>query len=192
MIAYGLHYQSLASQDRSEVVQDKIAVRIFLKFLQSESVQTRIRVWLGETLTALNTHKTPKNSSWNLAGRNRLSVVTAKCLDHLYIYYDDDLGMKEADSEPNLFDFMKAAMVPWIIAVPDPVNTLFLCCLDPQLTDCDLVHELQNHGIWFYTLFPLSCIRPPLPMPICIPIWLPRYKFTPNDYHAYVQHDLPF
>jgi hypothetical protein len=37
-------------------------------------------------LSALNTHKTPKNSSWDLASRNCLSVITAKHLDHLYIY----------------------------------------------------------------------------------------------------------
>jgi hypothetical protein len=41
VIAYGLHYQALASQDGSEVVRGGIAVRIFFKFLQSESVRTR-------------------------------------------------------------------------------------------------------------------------------------------------------
>jgi hypothetical protein len=98
----------------------------------------------AQFLSALNTHKTPKNSSWDLANRNCLSVVTAKCLDHLYIYYDDDLGMEqeEANSEPKAklyqFDFKKAVTVPWIITVPDPMNALFLCHLDPQLTDVTL------------------------------------------------------
>jgi hypothetical protein len=43
VIAYGLHYQSLASQDGSEVVQDEIAIKIFFKSLWLESVQT----WTG-------------------------------------------------------------------------------------------------------------------------------------------------
>jgi hypothetical protein len=51
VVAYGLRYQSLASQDRSEVVQDKIAIRIFFKSLQSESIWTQTGVQLDETLT---------------------------------------------------------------------------------------------------------------------------------------------
>jgi hypothetical protein len=49
------------------------------------------------------------------------------------------------------------------------------------------VHELLNHSIRFHTLLPLPRIRPPPPTPTCIPIQLPGYEFTPNDYHAYVQ-----
>jgi hypothetical protein len=41
----------LLSQDGSEVVQDEIAIRIFFKFLQSESVWTQTIVQLDETLT---------------------------------------------------------------------------------------------------------------------------------------------
>jgi hypothetical protein len=51
MIAYGLHYQSLASQDESKVVQDRIAIRIFFKSLWSESIRTWTGVQFGETLT---------------------------------------------------------------------------------------------------------------------------------------------
>jgi hypothetical protein len=43
MIAYGLHYQSLASQDGSEVVHGEIAIRTFFKSLWLESVWT----WTG-------------------------------------------------------------------------------------------------------------------------------------------------
>jgi hypothetical protein len=160
----------------------------------TEFFDSPVAPFAAEFLSALNTHKTPKNSSWDLASKNCLSVITAKCLDNLYIYYDDDLGMEqeEADSEPKaklyLFDFKKAAMAPWIIGVlPDPTNALFLCHLDPQLTDYDLACEFLNHGIRFHTLLPLPHICPPPPMPICISIWLPGYKFTQNDYHAYVQ-----
>jgi hypothetical protein len=46
MIAYGLHYQPLASQDGSKVVWDEIAIRIFFKSLQLESIQTQTRVLL--------------------------------------------------------------------------------------------------------------------------------------------------
>jgi hypothetical protein len=53
VVAYGLHYQSLASQDGSEVVQDKIVIKIFFKSLQPESIQTQTGVQLGETLTAV-------------------------------------------------------------------------------------------------------------------------------------------
>ena len=142
----------------------------------------------AEFLSALNTQKTPKNSSWDLASRNCLSVATAKCLDHLYmINHDGDSSMEqeEADSKPKvklcLFDFKQA------VTVPDPMNTLFLCHLDPQVTECNLACELLNHGIWFHTLLPLPCIPPPPPMPICIPTQLPGYEFTPNNHHAYVQ-----
>jgi hypothetical protein len=51
IVAHGLRYQALASQDGSEVVRDEIAVRIFFKFLQPESIWTQSRVQLGETLT---------------------------------------------------------------------------------------------------------------------------------------------
>jgi hypothetical protein len=51
VVAHGLHYQALASQDGSKVVPDEIAIRIFFKSLQPESVQTWTRVRLGETLT---------------------------------------------------------------------------------------------------------------------------------------------
>jgi hypothetical protein len=101
----------------------------------AEFFDSPVAPFAAEFLSALNTHKTPKNSSWDLASGNCLSVITAKCLDHLYIYYNDDLGMEQevADSEPKaklyLFDFKKAAMVPWIIAVPDPTNALFYAIL---------------------------------------------------------------
>jgi hypothetical protein len=51
VVAYGLHYQSLASQDESEVVRDGIAIRIFFQSLWSESIWTWTGVQLGETLT---------------------------------------------------------------------------------------------------------------------------------------------
>jgi hypothetical protein len=39
IVAHGLRYQALASQVGSEVVQGEIAIRIFFKSLQLESVQ---------------------------------------------------------------------------------------------------------------------------------------------------------
>ena len=148
----------------------------------------------AEFLAALKDKRSPRNQSWDLARSNRLALTTAKRLNHIRFIHVVD-GKKVVDGKEiegkrrklYLFDFQQAASAPWIIAVPDPTNALFLCRLDASLTDYDLARELLNRGIRFHTLLPLPCIHPSPPVAVSVPIRLPGYKFTPQDYHAYVQ-----
>ena len=147
----------------------------------------------AEFLAALNSSKSPENQSWDLARSNRLALTIAKRLNHVRFINVVDREEIEGNKPANkgcklyLFDLKQAASAPWIIAVPDPTNALFLCRLDASLTDYDLARELLYRGIQFHTLLPLPCIRPSPPVPVSVPIRLPRYEFTSKDYHAYVQ-----
>lgn len=157
-----------------------------------------VALFAAEFLNALNTSKSPKNQSWDLARSNRLALTTAKRLNHIHFINDVDREEIERNKPANskkkgcqfklyLFDFKQAATAPWIIAVPDPTTALLLCRQDASLTDYDLARELLNRGIQFHTLLSLPYIRPSPPVPVNVPIRLPRYEFTSKDYHAYVQ-----
>jgi hypothetical protein len=143
----------------------------------------------AEFLSALSTGKAPKNQSWDLSAGNRMSLMTAKRLEHLYVLDDVSDGMEGSTGKHclYLFDFKQAASMPWIIAVHDPTDALFLCRLDPSLTDYELARELLNRGIRFHTLLSLQYVPPSPPIPISIPLRLPEYVFTSSDYRAYVQ-----
>ena len=47
-----------------------------------------------------------------------------------------------------VFDFKEAAMVPWMVAVPNEVDALHVCRLDhtggSQITDIEVARELLN------------------------------------------------
>jgi hypothetical protein len=51
------------------------------------------------------------------------------------------------------FDFKEAATVPWMVAVPNVVDVLYVCRLHQTgglpLTDFEVARELLNHGIGF-------------------------------------------
>src|ERR1700678_490826 len=92
-----------------------------------------------------------------------------------------------------VFDFKQAATVPWMVAIPNVIDAFFVCRLDcprlrgSPLTDFKVAQELLNHGIQFSTLLPVK----PLPRSICpvitVPVRLPGYKLTQDDYYAYEQ-----
>ena len=50
-----------------------------------------------------------------------------------------------------VFDFKEAATVPWMVAVPNVVDTFYICQLDHtgglQITDFKVARELLNHGV---------------------------------------------
>jgi hypothetical protein len=87
-----------------------------------------------------------------------------------------------------VFDFMEAATVPWKVALPNVIDALYVCRMHhTDITDFEVARELLNHGIQFSTLLPVR----PLPLfiapVITVPVRLPGYKFTQDDYYAYEQ-----
>src|SRR5271155_3484468 len=109
---------------------------------------------------------------------NRIALATAKNFKSMQIHRivnEEAMKVDDGDDSDNvqtlfLFNFKQAASVPWMIAVPNAANTLYVCWLSPSLTDYEIGHELLNHGIEFRTLLRLPCIAPSLPIPIVIPV----------------------
>src|SRR5271155_728999 len=90
------------------------------------------------------------------------------------------------------FDFKEAATVPWMVAVPNVMDAFYVCRLHRigglQLTDFEVARELLNRGIRFSTLLPVKSIPCSIcPLPNTIPVRLPGYKFTRDDYYVYKQ-----
>jgi hypothetical protein len=96
------------------------------------------------------------------------------------------------EDEWYVFDFKEAATVPWMVALPNVVDALYVCRLDHtgglNITDFEVARELLNHGIQFSTLLPVKSLSLAIGRPaITLPVRLPGYKFTADDYHAYEQ-----
>ena len=128
--------------------------------------------------------KTPKNSSWDIASGNRVSIVGSEIFRRMDV-------IEDGEKKWYVFDFKEAATVPWKVALCNAVDALYVCRLDRTgglgITDFEVARELLYHGIQFSTLLPVK----PLPLlvtpPITIPVRLFGYKFTEDDYNAYVQ-----
>ena len=90
-----------------------------------------------------------------------------------------------------VFNFKEAATVPWMVALPNVVNALYVCRLDHtgglHITDFEVARELLNHGIQFSTLLPVRPLPLSITPAIVVPVRLPGYKFTEDDYYAYEQ-----
>ena len=92
-----------------------------------------------------------------------------------------------------VFDFKETATVPWMVVVPNVIDALFVCQLDhprargSPLNDVEVARELLNHGIQFSTLLPVKPLPRSIGPVITVPVRLPSYKFTQDDYYAYEQ-----
>jgi hypothetical protein len=84
------------------------------------------------------------------------------------------------------FDFGQSSTVPWKIAVPEAVDVLYICRLDPTYNDLDIAMHLVHRGIPFRTLLPVGEVPRSLPDVRALPIRLPGYNFTKRDFDAYL------
>jgi len=143
-----------------------------------------------EFVELLGASKTPKNATWDIANGNRMSISGSGLFRRMRVI--ERTGNPGGEDKWFVFDFKEAATVPWMVAVPNVMDAFYVCRLHQtgglQLTDFEVARELLNRGIRFSTLLPvksiLGSIRPP---PNTIPIRLPGYKFTRDDYYAYEQ-----
>lgn len=137
-----------------------------------------------EFLRFLDTSKTPKNTSWDLASGNRMSIVGSELFRRMRV-------IDNGEERWYVFDFKEAATVPWMVALPNVVDALYVCRLDHtgglQITDFEVARELLNHGIQFSTLLPVKPLPPSVAPAITVPVRLPGYEFTEDDYYAYEQ-----
>ena len=154
----------------------------------SEFFESPVASFALEFLEQLDTSRTPNNSSWDISSGNRMSILGSEFFRRMRL-------IEHPGHSPQkwyAFDFKEAATVPWMIAVPKVVDALYVCRLHQtrglQLTDFEVAQELLNRGIRFSTLLPVKSlprsIRPPA---ITVPVRLPGYKFTRDDYYAYEQ-----
>ena len=144
-----------------------------------------------EFLELLGALKTPKNTTWDIANGNRMSISGSGLFRRMrVIERTDNPG---GEDKWFVFDFKEAATVPWMVAVPNIIDALFVCRLDrprargSPLTDFEVARELLNHGIQFSTLLPVKPFPRSIGPVITVPVRLPGYKFTQDDYYAYEQ-----
>jgi hypothetical protein len=144
-----------------------------------------------EFLELLGGSKTPKNATWDIANGNRLSISGSGLFRRMrVIERTDNPGQGE---NWFIFDFKETATVPWMVAVPNVIDAFFVCRLDrprargSPLSDFEIARELLNHGIQFSTLLPVKPLPRLIGPVITVPVRLPGYKFTQDDYNAYEQ-----
>jgi hypothetical protein len=150
----------------------------------SEFFGSPIASFAIEFLRFLNTSKTPKNTSWDIVSGNRMSITASKLIRRMRVIGD-------GEKKWCVFDFKEAATVPWMVAVPNEVDALYVCRLDhtggSQITDIEVARELLNRGIQFSTLLTVKRLPLSVAPAITLPVRLPGYKFTLDDYYAYEQ-----
>ena len=144
-----------------------------------------------EFLQLLGASKTPKNTSWDIADGNRISISGSALFRRMrVIEHTSNPGQED---KWFVFDFEEAATVPWMVAVPNVIDALFVCRLNrprargSPVTDFEIARELLNHGIQFSTLLPVKPLPRSIGPVITVPVRLPGYKFTQDDYYAYEQ-----
>ena len=92
-----------------------------------------------------------------------------------------------------VFDFKEEATVPWMVAVHNVIDAFFVCRLDrphprgSPRTDFKVARELLNHSIQFSTLLAVKHLPPSITPEITVPVRLPGYRFTQDDFYAYEQ-----
>ena len=150
----------------------------------SEFFASPLASFAYEFLRSLDSSDTVKNSSWDLASGNRMSIADSQLFRRMRV-------VGSGAEKWYIFDFKEVATVPWMVALPNVVDALYVCRLDhtgaARITDFEVARELLFRGIQFSTLLPIR----PLPLSttplIAVPVRLAGYKFTVEDYYAYEQ-----
>jgi hypothetical protein len=156
-----------------------------LRRSDSEFFQSPVASFALAFLQLLDTSKTPNNSTWDISSGNRMSVMGSELFRRMRV-------IKHMAGKWYAFDFKEAATVPWMVAVPNVVDALYVCRLhqtgELPLTDFEVARELLNRGIKFSTLLPVKSLPCSIrPLAITVPVRLPGYKFKRDDYYAYEQ-----
>jgi hypothetical protein len=144
-----------------------------------------------EFVELLGASKTPKNATWDIANGNRMSISGSGLFRRMRVI--ERTGNPGGEDKWFVFDFKEAATVPWMVAVPNVIDALFVCRLDrprargSPLTDFEVARELLNHGVQFSTLLPVKPLPRSIGPVITVPVRLLGYKFTQDDYYAYEQ-----
>src|SRR6202522_1977880 len=151
----------------------------------SEFFESSVASFALEFLELLGTSKTPKNSTWDISSANRMSIMGSELFHRMRV-------IEHMEGKWYAFDFKEAATVPWTVAVPNVADALYVCRLHQTgglpLTDFEVARELLNRGIGFSTLLPVKSLpRSIRPLAITVPVRLPDYAFTRDDYYAYEQ-----
>ena len=177
---------SLSQKDHS-----LLSVIVGLQRNDTDFFKSPVASFALEFLELLGASKTPKNATWDIANGNRMSISGSGLFRRMrVIEHTGNLGGKD---KWFVFDFKDAATVPWMVAVPNVIDALFVCRLDrprargSPLTDFEVARELLNHGIQFSTLLPVKPLPRSIGPVITVPVRLPGYKFTQDDYYAYEQ-----
>jgi hypothetical protein len=118
---------------------------------------------------------------WNLEDRNHVSLVSALQIKLLHCVNPDLY----------LFDFGVCSTIRWKLAITNATDALYVYRLDASFNEYEIARQLIQQGIWFHTLLPLKAIpRSPTSPTSLLPIRLPDYRFTLNDYKTYQQQCL--
>ena len=152
--------------------------------VDSKFFESPVASFTLEFLKSLITSKTPKNTTWDIATGNRMSVSGSKLFRRMH-------AVECGNVRWYVFDYKEAATMPWMVAVPRVIDAFYICRLDPtgasDLTDFEVARDLLNHGIQFSTLLPVKPLPCSVTPPITVPVRLAGYKFTRDDYYAYEQ-----
>ena len=161
-----------------------ISTIVGLQRNDSEFFASPLASFAYDFLRSLDSSDTIKNSSWDLACGNRLSIADSNLFRRMRV-------VGNGAEKRYIFDFKEAATVPWMVALPNVVDALYVCRLDhsgaARITDFEVARELLFHGIQFSTLLPIRPSPLSTTPPIAVPVRLAGYKFTVEDYYAYVQ-----
>jgi len=191
---YGfVHPVPLPTQPSSLSDRDRSLVSTIVGLQRNDSVffKSPVAPFALEFLELLGTSKTPKNAFWDIANGNRMSISGSGLFRRMRVI--ERTGNPGEENKWFIFDFKEAATVPWMVAVPNVIDALFVCRLDrprprgSPLTDFEVARELLNHGIQFSTLLPVKPLPRSIGPVITVPVRLPGYKFTQDDYYAYEQ-----
>jgi hypothetical protein len=177
---------SLSDRDRS-----LLSTIVGLQRNDSDFFKSPVASFALEFLELLGASKTPKNATWDIANGNRMSISGSGLFRRMRVI--ERTGNPGEEDKWFVFDFKEAATVPWMVAVSNVIDALFVCRLDrprprgSPLTDFEVARELLNHGIQFSTLLPVKPLPRSIGPIITVPVRLPGYKFTQDDYYAYEQ-----
>jgi hypothetical protein len=122
---------------------------------------------------------------WDLAFGNRLYLKGCQRLRYLSVLDGEKSG--ERQEKLYCFDFGQDATVPWLLAVTNVIDALFVCRLPRKMDDYHIVKHLLTRGIRFRTLLP-AALPPPRDLPtIFTPFRLSGYVFNSRDYDVYIR-----